>query len=306
MPLQQLIVRLTTGRKSDVSPFLPSFLAYVEVAKPASIALLVFVGLAAFFVGGRGQLPTWPLLVVLVGGIAGSGAANAITCYIDRDIDAVMVRTRRRPLPSGRIRPAERALCFGLALALIALALSATLGSLAFGLMLIGLLDNVVVYSLLTKRRSRWNVLLGGFSGGVPVAFGWVAATGRLAWAPILMAALVVLWIPGHIWTLAIYHAEDYRKVHVPMLPVVTSLRAAARCLACTAVLTLAASLALCPVAGFGPLYLAVALPTGLALTAGNLYLALRPSRKTAWLLFKLSSPYLLVVFAAMVAGVGA
>lgn len=275
-------------------------LAYVELSKPASVALLVFTGLASFLVAG-GRVLAWPLLVVLLAGTAGSAGANAVTCYIDRDIDAVMVRTRRRPLPSGSVRPAERALCFGLALALIALALSATLGSLAFGLMLIGLLDNVVVYSLLTKRRSRWNVLWGGLSGGIPVAFGWVAATGRLSASAVLMSALVVLWIPTHIWNLVIYYSEDYQRVRVPMLPVVIGLSKATRCLASTAVLLYAGSLALCAVEGFGWVYLAVAAPAGLALVLGNIHLARRPSRPAAWRLFKLSSPYLLLLFAAMV-----
>ncbi|NPV09813.1 MAG: protoheme IX farnesyltransferase [Anaerolineae bacterium] len=270
------------------------------VCKPASVALLVFVGLAAFVVGGRGAIMGWPLAVVLLAGTAGSAGANAVSCYLERDLDAAMVRTRRRPLPTGRISPPTRALWFGLALILVALVLSATLGPLTLGLMLLAQLDYLVIYILLTKRRSRWNVLWGSFSGGVPALFGWAAATGSLDLAPVLMAALVVLWIPAHIWTLAIFHTADYRRAGVPMLPAVVDLRKAARCLACTAVLAFLASLALYPAAGLGHLYLAVALVSGSVLAGGNVLLALRPSPRAAWLLFKLSSPYLLLVFGAM------
>ncbi|MGQ9555596.1 MAG: protoheme IX farnesyltransferase [Anaerolineae bacterium] len=173
--------------------------AYVELSKPASIALLVFTGLASYVVASRGQMSPKSAALILLAGIAGSAGANATTCYVDRDVDAIMKRTQRRPLPAGRIRPPERALHYGLSMMAIALALAALLGSLAFALMILGLLDNVVVYSLLTKRRSRWNVLWGGISGGVPAAFGWSVATGSLNLTAVLMAALVVLWIPNHI-----------------------------------------------------------------------------------------------------------
>ena len=274
--------------------------AYVELSKPASIILLVFTGLASYVVASRGQVSAQSALLILLAGIAGSAGANATTCYVDRDIDAIMKRTQRRPLPAGKIRPPERALHYGLGMMAIALTLAALRGPLTFALMLLGLLDNVVVYSLLTKRHSRWNVLWGGISGGVPVAFGWSVATGSLNLTAVLMAALVVLWIPNHIWNLAIVHTEDYRRVRVPMLPVATDLASALRCLASTVVLLYAVSLALYFLGHFGIVYLAVTAPLGLVLTIGNLYVALRPSKERAWLMFKLSSPYLLLLFAGM------
>lgn len=260
---------------------------------------MVFVGVASFLVGGRGEIALWPLAVVVLAGAAGSAGANAASCWFDRDMDTIMTRTRERPLPAGRINPPVRALHLGLALMALALALSATLGPWAVAFMLLGELDYVLVYSVLLKRRSRWNILWGSLSGGAPAMFGWVAATGSVGWAPLLMAALVVLWIPSHIWTLAMYYADDYRRAQVPMMPAV-DLKKAARCLACTAVLALLASLALGPVAGPGRLYLITALIAGAVLAGGNLALALRPSRRAARLLFKLSSPYLVVVFTAM------
>jgi len=264
------------------------------------VALLVFTGLASLVVASRGHVPARLMLTVTVALTAGSAGANAATSYLDRDIDSLMTRTQRRPLPTGRIAPPERALHFGLGLMLVALALAVSLNSLAFLLMLLGLLDNVVIYSLLTKRRSPWNVLWGGISGGIPAAVGWSAATGTLNLTAVLMAAIVVLWIPNHIWSLALFHAEDYRRVKVPMLPVVYDLKKALRCLASTVLLLYAASLALYITGAFGYIYLGMAALTGLALSAGNLYLALRPSRDGAWLMFKLSSPYLLLLFVGM------
>ena len=273
---------------------------YLALCKPASVALLVFVGLATFLVAAGGPSPAWPLAVVLLAGATGSAGANAASCYFDRDLDAAMRRTHRRPLPGDRIRPPERALQLGLALMATALALSATLGPLAFGLMLVGQLDYVLVYCLLAKRRTRWNVVWGSISGAVPVLFAWAAATGTLSLHALLMATLVVLWIPTHIWTLALYHVEDYRRANVPMLPAVSSWRQVSVGLGVAAILTVVMSLALVPVGGYGWGYGATAAGTGLALLVGNAYLARRRSRSAARLLFKLSSPYLLVIFAAL------
>jgi len=287
-------------RRRPFGKFGHAVLVYLELTKPASVALLVFTCLASLVVASQGHAPPRLILTVFVAITAGCAGANAVTCYLDRDIDSLMTRTQRRPLPTGRIRPPERALHFGLGLMLMALALAGSLNFLTFLLMLLGLLDNVVVYSLLTKRRNHWNVLWGGISGGLPAAVGWSAATGALNLTAVLIAALVVLWIPNHIWNLAIFHTEDYRRVRVPMLPVVYELEKALRYLASTVLLLYGASLALYFVGGFGYIYLGIAAFSGLGLSAGNLYLTLRPSREGAWLMFRLSSPYLLLLFVGM------
>jgi protoheme IX farnesyltransferase len=275
--------------------------AYVEVTKPASVLLLVFTGLAALTVaaGGTGLPPG--LLVRIVPALAlGCAGANTLTCYIDRDMDLVMERTKRRPIPSGRIHPPARALYWGLFLTAVSLTLAWTINPLVFVLGLLGFADNVLVYSLLLKRRSALNIILGGFSGGIPVLSAWAAVRGDIDVVALLMAAVVVLWIPNHIWNLAIYHAEDYRKVHVPMLPAVVSLQRTTRCTMATVVLMYILSLALYLVGGFGPVYLFTALVFGLFVTISNVALALHPSREKSWLLFKVSSPYLFVLFLAM------
>ena len=284
------------------SPFLFGNLwAYVEVTKPASVLLLVFTGVAAMIVAAGGlDLPPG-LLVRIVPALAlGCAGANTITCYIDRDMDQLMERTKRRPLPSGRIHPPERALYWGLFLSVVSLALAWAVNPLVFLLGLLGFADNVLVYSLLLKRRSAWNIILGGFSGGIPVLSGWAAVRGGIDLTALLMAAVVVLWIPNHIWNLAIFHADDYRRVHVPMLPAVVSLEKTTRCTMATVLLMYLLSLALYFVGGFGLTYLAIAFIFGLFVTASNFVLALHPSREKSWVMFKVSSPYLFVLFLAM------
>ena len=278
---------------------------YVEVTKLRLVFLLVFTSVGTIVVAAA-EYPLSVGLVVraLLAIVAGTAGANTITCYIDRDIDAAMERTRHRPIPSGRISPPERALYWGLFLALLSLGLAWSINLLSFLAILLGLLDNILVYSLLTKRHSPLNIIWGSFSGGLPALFGWTAVTGRVDWVPILVGAIVVLWTPTHIWNLAIYYSHDYQKAKVPMLPAVYRLQATLRCIAATVVLMAACSLILKVVGGFGPVYFWTALVSGLLVAAANLYLVWKPSRKLAWRLFKLSSPYLFLLILAMMVDV--
>jgi protoheme IX farnesyltransferase len=275
---------------------------YVEVTKPRSVFLLVFTAVGAMVVAAEGQgIPSSLFLTALVAITAGCAGANAITCYVDRDIDVVMERTKRRPIPSRRIHPPEKALYFGLALALISLTLSWRINPLSFICMFLGLAGNVIVYSLLTKRRSPLNVIWGGFSGGLPVLFGWAAVSGGINLTALLIGAIVVLWIPNHIWNLAIFYSDDYQKVSVPMLPAVFELKKTLRCILATVLLMYLFSILLYFFRPFGPLYLGLALASGLFISLGNIYLVIRPSTRRAWTMFKLSSPYLFLLFTGMI-----
>ena len=167
--------------------------------------------------------------------------------------------------------------------------------------MFLGLADNIIVYSLLTKRRSSLNIIWGGFSGGLPVLFGWTAATGRIDLVALLVGALVVLWIPNHIWNLAIFYGDDYESVSVPMLPIVIGLQKALRCIVATVLLMYALSIAIYFIGGFGPIYLSLALVFGLLIVVGNVGLLFKPSAERAWRMFKLSSPYLFILFVGMI-----
>ena len=282
-----------------------SVLAYAELTKPKSVALLVFTALAGMALAASAHpsaLQPLTLLVGLLAITAGCAGCNALTCYIDRDVDAVMERTRHRPLPDGRIRPAFHAAVFAVGLLAASVALAALGGWLAASLMALGILDNVVVYSAWLKRSSSWNIVLGSVSGGMPVAFGWAFVSGTLGLAAVLAAALVVLWTPTHIWSLALRYKEDYARAGIPMLPVVAEERTAVRCMVSTASLLIPFSLALplaCP--ALGPGYLAVAAALGIPVLGINLWLGLRPSRPRAWIAFKFSSPYLAIVFLALI-----
>jgi len=276
---------------------------YVEVTKPPIVSLLMFTSLATMIVAWKKTLVPLDWMVVavaLVAITAASAGCDVLTSYIDRDIDAVMDRTKERPIPSGRIR-ANRALVWGLFLASAGMALAYWINVLSFVWIALGVFDNVVVYSLLLKRRSRLNIILGGVSGGLPVMFGWSAITNSYSLLPVLLAALVVLWIPGHIWSLAIFTRKDYQRAHVPMLPVVTDLTTALRCIVSTVVLMIPFSLWIFFEGGFGLVYLVTAILFGLWVLFVNFKLFLHPNDDLAYKAFKVSSPYLFALFLALI-----
>jgi len=276
---------------------------YVEVTKPPIVSLLVFTSLATMIVAWRETLVplSWVVVAVaLVAITAASAGCDVLTSYIDRDIDAIMDRTKKRPIPSGRIK-ANRALVWGLFLALAGMALAYWINALSFVWIALGVFDNVIIYSLLLKRRSRLNIILGGVSGGLPVMFGWSAVTNSYALLPILLAGLVVLWIPGHIWSLAIFTRNDYQRAHVPMLPVVTKLSTALRCIVCTVVLMIPFSLWIFFEGKFGLVYLVTAVLFGIWVLYVNFKLFLHPNDDLAYKAFKVSSPYLFTLFLALI-----
>jgi protoheme IX farnesyltransferase len=224
--------------------------------------------------------------------------ARAVANYVDRDIDALMERTRRRPLPSGQLRPAH-ALILGSVLIAAGLLVALLFGPLVVLLISLGLADNLVVYALLTKRTSPLSIVLGAPSGGAPAFVGFVAVAGGITLAGVLLATFVMLWTPIHIWSLAIRSRDDYARAGVPMLPVAIGVQRTARYIGL-------ASLAL---AGFSVLFLAapgtrvvwpialVVLGLAVALVVGSIWLVRAPSKEHAWSLFKFTSPYLALLF---------
>jgi protoheme IX farnesyltransferase len=265
------------------------------------VALLVFTCVGTMVVaGGVGGLSFGGWIVALIAITAGCAAADTLTCYIDRDIDAVMDRTKGRPLPGKRISPPEKALVWGLFLAAVSLVLALWLEPLAALWMFVGLFDNVVVYSMLAKRRSCTNILLGSISGGMPALFGWAVVQGNVTWTAVLISLLVITWTPNHIWNLAIRYREDYARANVPMLPVITNLPRAVNLIAMSVVLMVIESLLLGFIGEFGAIYFVVAIAGGLVSLIGHGYLLLKPTERNAWLMFKLSSLYLALVFAGM------
>ncbi len=297
----------TLVQRQIPASFKDRILTYYEYTKPKIWYLLVFTSLTATFVAesllGTGlSLVKWITAAAAI--TAGCAGCNALTNYIDRDIDAVMIRTRHRPLPSGRISPSS-GLRFGLTLIGISVLLSFTLNLLSVLWMALGVVDNVGVYSLLLKRRSSLNILLGGISGGLPVLFGWSAATpgpiGTISLLPILMAALVFLWIPIHIWFLAVTYRADYAKVGVPMLPVVIGSVSAIRLIVIFSMILFPFSIGVYLLGHFGLVYGLVALLGGLVNLVGSVWVLYKPTEANAWTMFKISSPYLFLLFLAMI-----
>ncbi|MCG8400770.1 MAG: heme o synthase [Firmicutes bacterium] len=289
------------GAGSVTKTWLESAKNYIEVTKPRSVFLLVFTALGTMFMAAAEYGLSAPVFLqsLLAITLACSGV-NAVSCYVDRDIDAIMERTKNRPIPSGRITPPVKALVWGLVQFGAALVIAYSLNLAAFVCIFFGMLGYVGIYSLWFKRKSAWNIILGGFSGGLPALFGWTAIAGRIELLPVLISLLVVLWIPNHIWNLAIFFRDDYRKVGVPMLPVVCRVKHTLVYILFTVLAMFALSIAIYFTGGLGTVYLVTAVLCGVAVTLGNLYLFFVPDHKSAWFLYKLSSPYLFLLFLGM------
>jgi heme o synthase len=275
---------------------------FVALTKPRIIELLLVTTLPTMIVAARG-LPRWSLMAAtLVGGTLAAGGANAINMYVDRDIDAVMHRTRLRPLVTGIVSPAQ-ALVFAIALEAAAFAelwieVNALSAMLAIGAMLF----YVFVYTLWLKRTSRQNIVIGGAAGAVPVLVGWAAVRDDVGWAPVVLFALMFVWTPPHFWALAMRYRDDYRSVDVPMMPAVATFeRTAAQILAYT-VLVAVVSLVFGWTAGMGPLYWSSAVVLGAVFCAMSFRLWRRPTEANAMRLFKWSITYVTLLFAAMAA----
>jgi heme o synthase len=276
---------------------------YWELIKPKIVLLLVFTGIAGMLVAYRETDKVPNALQLAVGFTAiflGSAGAEVLTNYHDRDIDGVMKRTKNRPIPSGRVS-AKRALVFGLVASALSVILAYWFNWLAAAFMLVGLVDNVGVYSLWLKRRSWLNIILGGISGGMPVLVGYSAIAAAVSPLAVFMSALVIVWIPTHIWSLAIKVKDDYREAGVPMLPVIVSERVGTLCIAFTSSLLAVFSLAIVLVVSVSPFYIVSALVLGAIMLGYSLKLAIDRTAKTAWTVFKISSPYLTVIFLVLV-----
>jgi protoheme IX farnesyltransferase len=274
---------------------------YYELTKPKIWYLLVFTAFGAALTASllfniSIQPLTW---LLLIGGVAaGSAAADTLTGYNDRDIDAIMDRTKGRPIPSGRVSP-QNALIFGLILTAISLIVSWFINIWAFALMAFGLFDNIIVYSRWLKRRSQINIILGGFSGAAPAMIGYVTVTAQNIEIGLVMAGLVFLWIPTHIWSLALHFKRDYTKAGIPMLPVVSSEKKSVRIIACTTLMMVVFSILPFFFNQFGLIYLITAGIFGVAMIAVSIWLLTKPSEKVSWIVFKFSSPYLTAIFIA-------
>jgi heme o synthase len=276
--------------------------AYTALTKPRIIVLLLVTTVPAMVLAKRGLPSLWLILATLAGGMLTAGSANALNQYLERDIDEKMHRTRSRPLPGQKIEP-RNALVFAFALGVVGFVWLALLVNLLSALLAVGAIAfYVVVYTLLLKRSTTQNIVIGGAAGAVPVLVGWAAVTETLSLAAWVMFAIIFLWTPPHFWALALRYREDYARAGVPMLPVVKGARRTATEVLAYAGMLVAVTLLLQPVGRLGPLYAVCAI----ALGAGFLYRAVRlrldPDGVAAIKLFRYSITYLGLLFAAIAA----
>jgi len=277
-------------------------LDYVSLAKPRIIPLLLITALGGMMMAERGWPSTGLVILTLLGGALAAAGAGAINCWIDRDIDGEMLRTRRRPLPDGRIAPAH-ALLFGIVLGLIAfVVLAFWVNVLAATLAISGLLFYVFVYTLWLKRSTVQNIVIGGAAGAIPPVVGWAAVTHRVDLTAVYLFAVIFLWTPPHFWALALRLRGDYARAKVPMLPVVRGEAAARRQIVAYTLVLVAVTLAVVLTGVLGPIYLIGSALLGagfIALAVVNLL-----ARRQRWsrVLFDYSIAYLGLLFAVMVA----
>ncbi|HEX6195303.1 MAG TPA: heme o synthase [Jiangellaceae bacterium] len=280
--------------------------AYVALTKPRIIELLLVTTVPAMILAADGLPPLQTATATLVGGTLAAGSANALNGYFDRDIDQVMRRTRRRPLPRGVVGP-RAALGFGAALGLVAtLILVVATNVLAAALAAAAILFYVVGYTLLLKRRTPQNIVWGGAAGCAPVLIGWAAVTGTLTWTPLVLFLVVFFWTPPHFWALALRFRDDYAAAGVPMLPVVASAERVGRRIVGYSWATVAASVLLWPLATSWPYGVAaVLLGTVLLAQAHQLDTRIRRGRDPEPMrLFHWSTTYLALLFGALAADV--
>jgi protoheme IX farnesyltransferase len=221
--------------------------AFIALTKPRIIELLLITTVPVMFLAQRGVPDLLLVLEVVVGGYLSAGGANALNMYIDRDIDALMTRTERRPLVTGMVSPRE-ALVFGISLAVgSTLWFWALVNPLSAALSLAALLFYVVVYTMGLKRRTAQNIVWGGIAGCMPVFIGWTAVTDSLAWPPVVLFLVIFFWTPPHYWPLSMKVKEDYANAGVPMLPVLATNEAVAKQIVAYSWVMVAVSLALWP-----------------------------------------------------------
>ena len=278
---------------------------YIALTKPRIIELLLVTTVPTMVVAANGIPGLWLIVATLIGGTLAAGGANAFNMVLDRDIDAIMERTKRRPLVTGVMTP-RAATIFAVALELAAFAaLSLWVNMLSAYLAMAATAFYVVVYTFWLKRRSKQNIVIGGAAGAVPVLIGWAAVTNSLSWTPVLLFLVIFIWTPPHFWALAVRYRDDYEAAHVPMMPVVASLRRTTLEILIYSVVMWAVTVLVGPVAHLGWIYAITALVLGGLFT----FYALRLYRHSlndradvgeAMRLFHFSITYLTALFVLM------
>lgn len=274
--------------------------AYFQLMKPRIIVLLLITTVPAMILAESRMPSFWLVLATILGGTFAAGSANAINCYIDRDIDQIMRRTRKRPVPAHQVTP-DQALAFGFALGAFAFFfLAITVNILAATLAMTAIAFYVLVYTMWLKRSTDQNIVIGGAAGAVPALVGWAAVTGELSMTAVMLFAIIFVWTPPHFWALALLYKDDYAAAKIPMMPVVRGLDATLNQIFTYTLALFLVTLALVPIAGMGQIYLASAVILGGLFIWKAAKLRSDYSKVAAKGLFKFSILYLALLFAAV------
>jgi heme o synthase len=277
-----------------------AFSDYISLTKPRIISLLLVVTLVPMFLAGDAAPGAALVFWTMLGGFLAAGGANAINQFVDRDIDHVMVRTRKRPLPSGRMA-ARHALLFGVGISILSfLQLWLTVNLLTATLAFAGIFYYVIFYTALLKRRSTQNIVIGGAAGAIPPLVGWAAVANEISLLPILLFLIIFYWTPPHFWALALLRQKEYYAAGVPMLPVVAGDKETHHQITLYSVLLLLLSLAPVFLGYFGPFYFASALLLNGIFLWYALLIQGTPSNGNIWRLYKYSLVHLALLFIAM------
>jgi len=280
--------RQTWAKLSDISTLL----------KPKISMLNVFTGVTAYVLAG-GEFANLPLF--MISGFLAASGSGALNHVLDVDLDSKMSRTARRPIPSGRIGKSP-ALLMGLSMIIAGLTIALLVfNPLTAFFIWLGVFIYVVVYTAWLKRRSIWNIVIGGLSGSCPPLAGWAAALNTIDALPLLMALLVFLWTPGHFWALAIRGVKDYSQAGIPMLPVKKGIRYATWATLLSNIFTIVAGLLIALYTNNAYVYLMVSTPFSIWLTYTSLQAVKVMTPTSAWRAFKASSPWLFMVCAALI-----
>ena len=276
--------------------------AWLELTKPRIVLLVLFTGLPAALLAASGLPPARVFWGAAIGIALSAASAAAFNHYYDRDIDALMVRTRNRPLPAGILAPAHAA-ALGLVLAWASyVVLAVFCNPLAALIAMANIFYYAVVYTVWLKRRTPQNIVIGGGAGASAPIIAWVAVTGRIEWPAVAIAAIVFLWTPPHFWALSLYRREDYARAGVPMLPVTHGEPETRRQILLYTFALVALTLAVGPIAGLGWLYLSAAAVLGAMFIERAVKLYRHPEEAKARALFFFSILYLFVLFVFMTA----
>lgn len=247
----------------DRRPLLRRIWAYVELMKPRVLELLLLTTAPVMVLAQRGVPDLWLMAATVTGGILSGGSAAAFNMYLDRDVDARMRRTAKRPLVTGEVSP-RAGLAFAWALAAASTVwFLITVNLLSAALSAFAIFFYVVVYTVLLKRRTEQNIVWGGIAGCFPVLIGWSAVTDALSWPAVVLFVLVFLWTPAHYWPLSVNYRDDYRAANIPMLGATRGTRHVAARVAIYAFATVLCSIVLIPVGGMGLLYSVVVVASG-------------------------------------------